>query len=224
MPSASDGDSPGPAGLRAALDGAGRDGPGSRKSPVIRPRPGEAAAGAEAWPRARVAPPAPRRPETDGLPRVSGTLPSGTLPSGAACTGGGEETPETLLRSASLCPDALPGRTRPDSPGARERPARFLAGFTGPGLPPDPHSSESPAEAGTEEAFATFPDIAAAGAAAGGDGTEKPLPQPVTGTFLGRRQCRPKFNKNSNFLSGFKGFKGLALGKICKFLRSGPKP
>jgi tetratricopeptide (TPR) repeat protein len=159
-------DAPGPAELRAALAEAGRDDPGSRKSLVIRSRLGEAVADAEAWARAGVTSLYPRRPETDGGRRAPGGSPAA-----GGGPGGGEENPETLLRSASVGLDALLGRTHPDSMDARERLARFLAGGSGPGIPPEHCPVERPPDADVLEAFWMYMETASARAeAAAGDG------------------------------------------------------
>jgi hypothetical protein len=153
---------PGPAELRTALAEAERDDPGSWKSLVIRSRLGEAVAAAEARARAGVTSLYPRRPETDGGRRASGTAPAGAA---------GDGTAEDLLRSASEGLDALLGGTHPDSLDARERLAFFLAGFPEPGVPPEPFACERPAAADASEALELFLGVAAARACAdAGDG------------------------------------------------------
>jgi hypothetical protein len=177
-------DAPGPAELRAALAEAERDDPGSRRSLIIRSRLGEAAADDEAWSRARATSLAPLRPEADGGQLASGAPPSlaaGTPSSGAA----GRGTAEALLRSASEGLDDLLGRTHPDALDARERLARFLAGFPGPGIPQDPLSCERPPDADTDEAFRTFMDIAAARAASAAGNGDGDVPGKAAGP--GRR-------------------------------------
>jgi hypothetical protein len=70
-----------------------------------------------------------------------------------------------LLRSASEGLDALLGRSHPDSLDARERLARFLAGGSGPGLPPVPFRDELPPREELREALAIYLETAAVRAA-----------------------------------------------------------
>ncbi|MDR1037450.1 MAG: hypothetical protein LBT40_13085 [Deltaproteobacteria bacterium] len=137
-PEAAAPDPPGPAGLREALAGAERaSGAGSREALVARSRLGGAVADEEAW---------------SGVPGSAGA--PGEAPAGE------------LLRSASGGLDAILGREHPDSLDARWRLARFLAGGSGPGIPPDPFPCEIPPEKDLEEAARLFLEIAAARAEA----------------------------------------------------------
>ncbi|MDR1035882.1 MAG: hypothetical protein LBT40_04755 [Deltaproteobacteria bacterium] len=148
---------PGPDELRRALAAAVRDGTGSREALAIRSRLGEAVADAEAWAMASVStlvrePSGPVRDSwhsgdagdagDSGDARVYGD--AGTGP-GARSTGTrDEESAEELLRSASEGLGALLGRTHPESLDALERLARYLAGGSGPGIPPLHFACELP--------------------------------------------------------------------------------
>ncbi|MDR1037448.1 MAG: hypothetical protein LBT40_13075 [Deltaproteobacteria bacterium] len=133
-PGAAAPDPPGPADLRQALAGAERaSGAGSREALVARSLLGGAVADEEAW---------------SGVPGSAGSC--GEAPAGE------------MLRSASGGLDALLGRDHPDSLDARWRLARFLAGGSGPGIPPDPFPCEIPPEKDLEEAAGLFLEIAVA--------------------------------------------------------------
>jgi hypothetical protein len=115
-------------------------GPGSREALVVSSRLGEALAG---------------EAEPAGMPGIAGG--TGDSPAREA---------RDLLRSASGGLDALLGREHPDALDARERLARFLAGGTGRGLPPDPLPCELPPEEELREALAIYLETAAVRAAA----------------------------------------------------------
>jgi hypothetical protein len=145
VPEAPAPDPPGPASLRLELAEAERSsGAGSREARVARSRLGGAVADEEAW---------------SGIP--------------GSASAPGEAPAGELLRSASGGLDRLLGRNNPDSLDARGRLARFLAGGSGPGLPPDPFPCEIPPEKDLREAARMFLEISevraeAAAAAQGG--------------------------------------------------------
>jgi hypothetical protein len=169
---------PGPGELRAALAAAELDGAGSAEALTLRSRLGEAVADAEAWARASVttlfsgsspasltsrgsggsgSSPAAGASGTPVGSGISGEPPDSGTPAGASR----DESSLALLRSASEGLDSLLGRTHPDSLDARERLAWRLAGFSGPGLPPDPLEGERPPEEDILEAMGIFMETAA---------------------------------------------------------------
>jgi hypothetical protein len=169
---------PGTAELRAELAEAERYGAGSAEALAARSRLGEAAAEEEALARAAATSLA-FWCEPGSKARLAA---SGGLPDSESCGSCGDagdsgdspspdgapkaETALGLLRSASRGLDALLGQTHPDSLDARERLAACLAGFAGPGLPPDPLGWELPLRPDMTEAMDIFMETAAARAEA----------------------------------------------------------
>jgi hypothetical protein len=147
--------------LRKELADADPEGAGSAVALTIRSRLGEALANEEAWARAQVTTLAPWRPGTSGDSVDSGTSgdsgESGTSADSSRPPGvPGERSAEWLLRSASEGLDGLLGRTHPESLKARERLAWFLAGGSGPGVPPLPLACELPPAGDLREAEEAF--------------------------------------------------------------------
>jgi hypothetical protein len=206
--------------LRIELAEADQEGAGSAKALELRSRLGEALADEEAWARARVTTLAPGRPGTSGASGASGTSgdsgDSGASPDSSGTPGvTGERSAEGLLRSASEGLDALLGRTHPDSLSARERLARFLAGGSGPGVPPLPLACELPPAGDLREAEEAFLETSRAWS-----GTGRPAAPPQAGASP-KRHAAPRNAAAAASLpsSGdFRSFAAAGLAAGCALL------